>query len=65
MSPTAGDVSASRRRSAAMRRRPGISKTSETLSPVTPDARYMIWTMDLLDGADHLIAEMGLTPTLP
>ena len=28
------------------------------------DARYMIWTMDLLDGADHLIKEMGLTPKL-
>jgi hypothetical protein len=28
------------------------------------DARYMIWTMDLLDGADHLIKEMGLTPRM-
>jgi hypothetical protein len=26
------------------------------------DARYMIWTMDALDGAQHLIREMGLTP---
>jgi Peptidase S46 len=26
------------------------------------DARYMIWTMDALDGAKHLIKEMGLTP---
>ena len=29
------------------------------------DARYMIWTMDLLDGADHLVVEMGLPPKLP
>ncbi|MFN0248574.1 MAG: S46 family peptidase [Kofleriaceae bacterium] len=28
------------------------------------DARYMLWNMDLLDGADHLITEMGLTPRL-
>lgn len=28
------------------------------------DARYMLWTMDLLDGADHLITEMGLKPSL-
>jgi hypothetical protein len=28
------------------------------------DARYMLWQMDLLDGADHLIKEMGLTPAL-
>jgi hypothetical protein len=28
------------------------------------DARYMLWNMDLLDGADHLITEMGLTPKL-
>ncbi len=27
------------------------------------DARYMIWTMDTLDGAKHLVREMGLTPT--
>jgi hypothetical protein len=32
---------------------------------ITVDARYMIWTMDLIDGADHLIREMGLTPKLP
>lgn len=32
---------------------------------ISVDARYMIWTMDLLDGADHLIREMGLTPKLP
>jgi hypothetical protein len=28
------------------------------------DARYMIWQMDAVDGADHLIKEMGLTPSL-
>ncbi len=31
---------------------------------ISVDARYMIWTMDLLDGGDHLIREMGLTPKL-
>jgi Peptidase S46 len=31
---------------------------------ISVDARYMIWTMDLLDGADHLIQEMGLSPKL-
>jgi hypothetical protein len=29
------------------------------------DARYLVWTLDLLDGGDHLITEMGLTPKLP
>ena len=28
------------------------------------DARYMIWQMDAIDGADHLVKEMGLTPSL-
>ncbi|HTL33365.1 MAG TPA: S46 family peptidase [Kofleriaceae bacterium] len=28
------------------------------------DARYMIWVMDTLDNADHLIKEMGLQPQL-
>ncbi|MDX2093637.1 MAG: S46 family peptidase [Kofleriaceae bacterium] len=28
------------------------------------DARYMLWNMDLLDGADHLLKEMGITPAL-
>ncbi|MEO6777005.1 MAG: S46 family peptidase, partial [Kofleriaceae bacterium] len=36
-----------------------------TTRTIQVDARYMIWTMDLLDGADHLITEMGLTPKLP
>ena len=28
------------------------------------DARYMIWVMDTLDGADHLVKEMGIQPQL-
>ncbi|MEO8554587.1 MAG: S46 family peptidase, partial [Kofleriaceae bacterium] len=35
-----------------------------TTRTIHVDARYMIWTMDLLDGADRLITEMGLTPRL-
>lgn len=35
-----------------------------TTRTISVDARYMIWTMDLLDGGDHLIKEMGLTPQL-
>jgi hypothetical protein len=37
---------------------------SDTSRKVHVDARYMIWVMDAIDGADHLIKEMGLTPTL-
>jgi hypothetical protein len=36
----------------------------ETTRTIHADARYMIWMMDLLDGADHLITEMGLTPKM-
>ena len=35
-----------------------------TTRTIHVDARYMVWTMDLLDGADHLLKEMGLTPKL-
>ncbi len=28
------------------------------------DVRYILWTMDLLDGADHLVKEMGVFPKL-
>ncbi len=35
-----------------------------TTRTIHVDARYMIWQMDLLDGADHLIKEMGLQPKL-
>ncbi len=33
-----------------------------TTRTIQVDARYMIWTMDTIDGADHLIKEMGLAP---
>ena len=36
----------------------------ETTRVIHADARYMLWNMDLLDGADHLLKEMGLTPAL-
>ncbi|MBS1120836.1 MAG: uncharacterized protein H6Q90_3064 [Deltaproteobacteria bacterium] len=35
-----------------------------TTRTISVDARYMLWTMDLLDGADHLLKEMGLQPKL-
>ena len=35
-----------------------------TTRTISVDARYMLWTMDALDNADHLIKEMGLTPSL-
>jgi hypothetical protein len=35
-----------------------------TTRTITVDARYMIWTLDLLDGGDHLIKEMGLQPRM-
>jgi hypothetical protein len=35
-----------------------------TTRTISVDARYMIWTLDLLDGGDHLIKEMGLSPRL-
>ena len=28
------------------------------------DARYMLWMMDAIDGADHLVKEMGVTPRI-
>lgn len=31
---------------------------------IAVDARYMLWTMDAVDNADHLIKEMGLKPTI-
>jgi hypothetical protein len=36
----------------------------ETTRTISVDARYMLWMMDALDGADHLIKEMGLTPAI-
>jgi hypothetical protein len=35
-----------------------------TTRSIAVDARYMAWTLDLLDGGDHLLTEMGLTPKL-
>jgi hypothetical protein len=35
-----------------------------TTRTIQVDARFMLWQMDLLDGADHLISEMGLKPAL-
>jgi V8-like Glu-specific endopeptidase len=35
-----------------------------TTRTIHVDARYMLWTMDLLDGADHLLKEMGVQPQL-
>jgi hypothetical protein len=35
-----------------------------TTRTIQVDARFMLWQMDLLDGADHLITEMGLKPAL-
>ena len=34
-----------------------------TTRSIHEDARYMIWTMDTLDGAKHLVTEMGLPVT--
>jgi Peptidase S46 len=36
-----------------------------TTRTIQVDARYMIWTMDLLDDAHRLIKEMGLEPKFP
>ena len=38
---------------------------SASTRTIHADVRYMLWNMDLLDGADHLIREMGLQPRLP
>ncbi|HVR44501.1 MAG TPA: S46 family peptidase [Thermoanaerobaculia bacterium] len=29
------------------------------------DSRYMLWVMDAVDGADHLLREMGIEPQIP
>ena len=44
--------------------RPTSCSTATTTRTIHVDARYMMWTMDLLDGADHLVKEMGLEPKL-
>jgi S1-C subfamily serine protease len=28
------------------------------------DIRYALWVMDAIDGADHLLTEMGVTPSM-
>src|SRR5690606_19903707 len=35
-----------------------------TTRTIQVDARYMLWQMDAIDGADHLLTEMGITPAL-
>ena len=37
---------------------------SATTRTIHVDTRYMLWQMDSVEGADHLIKEMGLTPAL-
>ena len=37
----------------------------QTTRTIQVDARYMIWTMDTIDGAKALIKEMGLAPKMP
>ena len=29
------------------------------------DIRFTLWVMDAIDVADHLLTEMGVTPSLP
>jgi hypothetical protein len=36
-----------------------------TTRKIHVDARYMLWVMDKISGADHLLEEMGLRPRLP
>jgi hypothetical protein len=35
-----------------------------TTRTISVDIRYALWTLDLLDGGDHLLKEMGITPKL-
>jgi hypothetical protein len=35
-----------------------------TTRTISVDVRYLLWTLDLLDGGDHLLQEMGITPSL-
>jgi hypothetical protein len=36
-----------------------------TTRTIHVDARYMLWTMDLIDGAKHILTEMGVRPQFP
>jgi hypothetical protein len=31
---------------------------------IAADIRYLLWIMDAVDGADHLLEEIGVTPAL-
>jgi len=35
-----------------------------TTRTIHADVRYMLWMMDAVDGADHLLREMGVTPSI-
>ncbi len=37
---------------------------SETQRTISVDIRYVLWIMDVIDNADHLLKEMGITPAL-
>lgn len=37
----------------------------ETTRTISVDARYMLWMMDAVDHADHLLTELGITPAIP
>ena len=36
----------------------------ENTRTITVDVRYMLWVMDAVDSADHLLVEMGVKPVL-
>ena len=37
---------------------------SNIVRTIHVDARYMLWMMDAIDGADHLLEEMGVKPSI-
>jgi hypothetical protein len=36
----------------------------ETTRKIQVDVRYIMWLMDAVDGADHLLTELGVTPSI-
>jgi len=36
----------------------------EVTRSIHVDVRYILWVMDAVDGADHLVTEMGVTPSI-
>lgn len=36
----------------------------ESTRAIHADTRYMLWVMDAIDGADHIVREMGIKPSL-